>query len=60
MIFWQRLVLTVLAMILASLIAAELWRWAFSFELPSYASGVAGGLAAVPVWELCKRMRTKR
>jgi Na+/glutamate symporter len=58
LVFWQRVILTALAMVLASLIAAELWRAAFGVELPSYLSGLVGGMVAIPVWALSKR--TKR
>jgi Na+/glutamate symporter len=59
LVFWQRVILTALAMVLASVIAAELWRAAFSFELPSYLSGLIGGMVAIPVWELCKQTKTQ-
>jgi hypothetical protein len=45
-------------MVLASLIAAELWRAGFGFEIPAYLSGLVGGMVAIPVWAFCKR--TKR
>ena len=59
MVFWQRVILTALAMVLASLIAAELWRAAFGFELPAYLSGLIGGMVAIPVWALCSRTKTQ-
>lgn len=56
---WQRLLLTVVAMLLASLVAGLLWRNLFDAGMPGYLSGVVGGLAALPVWELLKRMKGK-
>lgn len=58
--FWQRLIITVLAALLASFIANELlWRYllGFSTVLPSYVSGLIGGLTAVPVWDWLRRVR---
>ncbi len=56
---WQRLTITVLAMLVASLVAGLVWRNIFNTGIPSYLSGVVGGLAALPVWELLKRIRIK-
>jgi hypothetical protein len=55
--FWQRLLLTIAAMLVTSWIAGLLWRSIFSFSLPSYAAGIIGGLTALPCWELLKRFR---
>ena len=57
--FWQRLLLTIVAMLAASWIVGWLWRSIFSFPLPSYAAGIVGGLAALPCWEFLKRIRPK-
>jgi hypothetical protein len=54
--FWQRLLITLIAMAAASLVVGLIWRALFSFELPSYLGGVIGGLTAVPVWEFLKRI----
>jgi hypothetical protein len=56
---WQRLLLTVAAMLVASWIAGLLWNSLFSFPLPSYIAGTIGGLTALPCWELLKRFRTR-
>jgi len=56
MVFWQRLVLTIVAIVVASVLAGLIWHRLFGFNLPSYVGGVIGGLTAVPVWELLKRM----
>ena len=56
---WQRLVVTIVAIIVASFIAGLIWRMLFGFGLPSYVGGVIGGLTAVPVWEFLKRIGPK-
>jgi hypothetical protein len=56
---WQRLVLTVVAIVVASFIAGLIWHKLLGFGLPSYLGGVIGGLTAVPVWELLKRIGAK-
>ena len=53
---WQRLVLTLVAIVLASIIAGLIWHRLLGFGLPSYLGGVIGGLTAVPVWEFLKKM----
>ncbi len=53
--FWQRMVFTLIIIVVASLIAGLVWHRIFSFNLPSYVGGVIGGLVAVPFWELLKR-----
>ena len=57
---WQRLVLTLAAIVAASIIAGLIWHRLFGFGLPSYIGGMIGGLTAVPVWELMKRVGTRR
>ena len=57
--FWQRLLVTLVAMAAASLIIGLIWRALFGFELPSYLAGVIGGLTAVPVWEFLKRVHPR-
>jgi hypothetical protein len=52
---WQRLVLTIVAIVVASFIAGLIWHRLFGFGLPSYLGGVIGGMTAVPVWEFMKR-----
>jgi uncharacterized YccA/Bax inhibitor family protein len=53
---WQRLVLTLAAIVAASIIAGLIWHQLFGFGLPSYIGGVIGGLTAIPVWEFMKRV----
>jgi len=45
-------------MLLVSFVAGVLCENWFGFALPSYAAGVIGGLTALPVWELLKRIKT--
>jgi hypothetical protein len=56
---WQRLLVTLITMGVASFVVGYIWREIFAFELPSYLAGVVGGLTAVPVWEFLKRFRPK-
>jgi hypothetical protein len=54
MVFWKRLLITILAMLAASVIAAWIWRAVFNSLMPGYLEGIIGGLTALPVWELLK------
>jgi len=56
---WQRILITLAAILLASLFAGLLWNWAFNSDIPSYLGGAVGGLAALPVWEMLKRVVTR-
>lgn len=51
---WQKLLITVIAMLVASLATGRLWLMIFDFVMPSYLAGVIGGLAAIPVWEMLR------
>jgi hypothetical protein len=53
---WQRLLFTLGTMLLTSFVAGFLWRSLFNTNIPSYLSGLIGGITAVPVWELLKRL----
>jgi hypothetical protein len=55
--FWQRLLITIVVMLVASYLIGYLWQQILGVPLPSYASGAVGGLAALPVWEFLKRIR---
>ena len=57
---WQKLLITLAAMLVASFAAGRLWMMAFDLAIPSYLAGVAGGLAAIPVWELLRRVGRRR
>lgn len=59
MSFWRRALLTTAAIVVASYIVTTLLEQMLGFQLPAYASGVVGGLAGVPVWELSGRIRPK-
>lgn len=56
---WQRLIITVVVMLAASYVVGLIWQAVFGFALPSYAAGLVGGLAAIPVWDLLQRLRPK-
>ncbi|MFV1969077.1 MAG: hypothetical protein ACC628_26955 [Pirellulaceae bacterium] len=58
--FWQRLLITLIAMLAVSFIAGLLWQSIFGFALPSYAAGIVGGLTALPLWEFLKRVGHKK
>jgi len=60
MVFWQRLLITLLVMVVTSLIMAAVWRSVFNMTIPSYVAGVVAGLAALPVWEFLKRVKPKK
>jgi uncharacterized membrane protein AbrB (regulator of aidB expression) len=57
--FWQRLLITVVAMLVASFVAGLIWKIIFNDLIPSYLAGIVGGLAALPVWEFLRRVRPK-
>jgi hypothetical protein len=59
MLLWQRVIVTLIAMVVASLIIGYIWWEIFGFQLPSYLGGVVGGLTALPIWELLKRVRPR-
>ena len=59
MVLWQRLGLTVIAMLVASFIVGLLWRSLFNMPIPSYLAGIIGGITAIPVWELLKKIKQK-
>ena len=58
--FWQRSLITLVAMMAISFLVGLLWNSLFGFNLPSYVSGVVGGLTAVPLWDLLKRIKPKQ
>ncbi len=58
--FWQRSLITLVAMMVISFLVGLLWNSLFGFNLPSYVSGVVGGLTAVPLWDLLKRIKPKQ
>ena len=60
MVFWQRLLITVFVMLVTSFIIGAIWRSTFNMMMPSYIAGVIAGLAALPVWELLKKINPKK
>ncbi len=56
---WQRLLITAATMLVTSFAGGLLWRWLFNTDIPSYLSGIVGGVTAVPVWELLKRIQIR-
>ena len=58
--FWQRFLITVIAMLAASFITGTIWRSVFNMGIPSYLAGIIGGLTALPVWEFLKRIKPKQ
>jgi hypothetical protein len=57
--FWQRLLITILMMLAVSYGGGLLWTAVFNAVLPSYVSGLLGGLTALPLWEFLKRIGPK-
>ena len=57
---WQKLLITLVAMLIASFLAGRLWLMAFEFVIPSYLAGMVGGLVAIPVWELLRWVDSKQ
>jgi hypothetical protein len=53
---WQRLLITIAAMLLASFVAGLLWNWILGTTIPSFLGGAVGGLSALPTWEFLKRV----
>ena len=57
--FWQRFLITVLAMLAASLVVGLIWQRLFNMPIPSYLAGIIGGLIALPIWEFLKWIKSK-
>ncbi|HIF52151.1 MAG TPA: hypothetical protein EYQ42_11605 [Thiotrichaceae bacterium] len=56
MSLWQKLVITILTMLVAGFVAGLIWGNIFDVTMPSYLAGMAGGLAAILIWELLKKV----
>ncbi len=54
---WHRLLIVLIVMLAFSFVAGRLWFHLLDFAMPAYLAGVIGGFAALPVWELLKRIR---
>lgn len=59
MAIWKRLLITLVIMVVASFLAGLAWRGMFDARIPSYLSGLIGGVTALAIWEFL-RNRTKR
>jgi uncharacterized membrane protein len=57
---WARIVVTLILMVSVSFIAGLLWGRMFNHTIPSYISGLVGGMVAIPVWELMKKFKPKK
>jgi len=57
--FWQRLLILLVAVMAVSSIVGLIWHALFDFYLPSYISGVVGGLSAVFIWDLLKMTKSE-
>ena len=51
----HRFLITIATVLVTSFVASLLWRYLFDTRIPGYLSGLIGGLAAVPVWEMLKK-----
>jgi len=56
---WQRIMLTVVVMLVASFAAGRFWLMGFDTPIPSYLAGMVGGLSAIPAWELMRWIDAK-
>ncbi len=56
---WQKIIITIVVMLIASFAAGRLWLMGFDTPIPSYLAGMAGGLAAIPAWEWMRWINTK-
>jgi len=54
MSFGKRALFTLVAMVVASFLVGLLWRGAFDARIPSYLSGLIGGVSAVAIWEFLR------
>ena len=60
MVIWQRLLITIITMLVFSFIAQLIWQNAFDTQIPGYFAGLIGGLSALPIWELLGKIRSKK
>ena len=56
---WQKITISSVAMLAASFAAGRSWLMALDFVISGYLAGVAGGITAIPVWELMRWIDTK-
>ena len=50
----KRLLITLAAMVIASFVVGLMWRGLFDARIPSYLSGLVGGLSALAIWEVLR------
>ena len=55
----KRLLITLIFMVVASFLVGLVWRGMFDARIPSYLSGIIGGVTALAIWEFL-RSRAKR
>lgn len=55
----KRLLITLIFMVVASFLVGLVWRGMFDARIPSYLSGLIGGVSALAIWEFL-RSRAKR
>jgi hypothetical protein len=58
--FWQRLLILLVAVMGVSFVVDLICHAMFGFYLPSYISGIVGGLSAVWIWYMLKRTTAKK
>ena len=57
--FWQRALITAIAIVVISWVVVTAIEAVIGFRLPPYIAGIIGGLAGVPTWEFLRRVRPK-
>ncbi|MCG6976575.1 MAG: hypothetical protein LJE56_09245 [Acidiferrobacterales bacterium] len=57
MILSHRLIITIVSVVVISFLVGQFWRYLFDTRIPGYLSGLVGGLAALPIWELLKKRK---
>ena len=57
--FWQRLLITIAVMLVASYLAGLISQSVLGVPIPSFVAGAIGGLSALPSWHFLKRIRPK-
>jgi len=58
--FWQRSLILLVAVMVVSFLFGLIWHALFGFYLPSYVSGIVGGISAVWIWDILKRTKSNK
>jgi len=58
--FWQRSLILLVAVMVVSFLFGLIWHALFGFYLPSYVSGIVGGISAVWIWDILKRKKLNK